>query len=188
GSMLSSMGGMPAAAMGAAGGMPGMGPGPMGALSGLMSPLTKLANTTTEGGNAKLAAAIADRGLDTTGQGKADERGLQKYTKLMNRAVSNAFPEIKEIGGWRQDALKWHPNGLALDIMIPEWNTAEGRDLGNRIVNYLIRNQKPLGLDHMIWRQQMIQPDGSSSLMGKRDGDTANHMDHIHAVSLGGGY
>ncbi len=64
GSMLSSMGGMPAAAMGAAGGMPGMGPGPMGALSGLMSPLTKLANTTTSAdGRGLSGSGVRDRAV-----------------------------------------------------------------------------------------------------------------------------
>lgn len=114
--------------------------------------------------------------------------GVWKYTKLMNRAISNAFPEIEEIGGVRSDSLKWHPNGLALDVMIPNWDTAEGRALGDRVVNFLIRNQKPLGLDHIIWRQQMIQPDGSSSKMDDRGSATQNHFDHVHVASLGGGY
>ena len=44
----------------------------------------------------------------------------------MNRAISAAFPEIKEIGGVRSDSLHWHPDGLALDIMIPNWDTPKG--------------------------------------------------------------
>ena len=39
------------------------------------------------------------------------ENGLQKFTVLTNRAVSAAFPQIREIGGVRADSLKWHPNG-----------------------------------------------------------------------------
>ncbi|MDG5486360.1 hypothetical protein [Mycolicibacterium gadium] len=177
-------GGMP---MGG-GGMPGFG-APLSGLSGLTAPFTQAAKLTGSNGSpaAKLASA-AIPGLDTSGPGKASERGLQQYTKLMNRAISNAFPEIEEIGGWRQDALKWHPDGLALDVMIPNWDTAEGRALGDRVVNFLIRNQKPLGLDHIIWRQQMIQPDGSSSRMDDQGNATQNHYDHVHVASLGGGY
>ncbi|MBI3215347.1 MAG: hypothetical protein HYZ38_16075 [Mycobacterium sp.] len=181
-------GGMPGMGGGmGGGGMPGMGGlsalgQPLSALSGLASPaaqtVTKAASTKPGGG---------DRGLDTSGPGRADERGLQKYTKLMNRAISAAFPEIKEIGGVRQDALHWHPDGLALDIMIPNWDTPDGRQLGNEVVNFLVRNRTELGLDHMIWRQQMIQPDGSASMMGGRGNATQNHMDHVHAVSIGGG-
>ena len=181
-------GGMPGGMPGMGGGMPGMGGlsalgQPLSALSGLASPagqtITKAASTKPSGG--------ADRGLDTSGPGRANERGLQKYTKLMNRAISAAFPEIKEIGGVRSDSLHWHPDGLALDIMIPNWDTPEGRQLGNEVVNFLVRNRTELGLDHMIWRQQMIQPDGSASMMGDRGGSTQNHMDHVHAVSIGGG-
>ncbi|GAT13005.1 putative uncharacterized protein [Mycolicibacterium novocastrense] len=170
------------------GGMPGFG-APLSGLSGLTAPFTQAAKLTGSNGSpaAKLASA-AIPGLDTSGPGKASERGLQQYTKLMNRAISNAFPEIEEIGGWRQDALKWHPDGLALDVMIPNWDTAEGRALGDRVVNFLIRNQKPLGLDHIIWRQQMIQPDGSSSRMDDQGNATQNHYDHVHVASLGGGY
>ena len=43
------------------------------------------------------------------------------------------FPEITTIGGFRQDPLKWHPNGLAIDVMIPSHHTAEGIELGNQI-------------------------------------------------------
>ncbi|GAT07688.1 putative uncharacterized protein [Mycolicibacterium novocastrense] len=126
--------------------------------------------------------------LNTTAAGRADEKGLQHYTKLMNRAVSAAFPQIREIGGWREDRLHWHPDGLALDIMIPNYDTPAGRDLGNRIVEFLIRNRGPLGLDHMMWRQRQINANGTSSLMGDRGSDTENHFDHIHVVSIGGGY
>ncbi len=65
GSMLSGMGGMPGAAMGG-GGMPGFGPAPMGALSGmsgLMSPLSKLASTGSEGSTTKLAATTNPRSV-----------------------------------------------------------------------------------------------------------------------------
>src|SRR5262245_8274388 len=50
--------------------------------------------------------------------GVASEQGLQVKTIWAARAVSVLFPEITTIGGFRQDALKWHPNGLAIDVMI----------------------------------------------------------------------
>ena len=43
------------------------------------------------------------------------------------------FPQIKTIYGYRQDALPWHPNGLAIDVMIPDHNSPEGIELGNQI-------------------------------------------------------
>ena len=58
--------------------------------------------------------------------GVAPEQGLQVKTIWVARAISVMFPEIKTIGGFRQDALKWHPNGLAIDVMIPNHHT-DGR-------------------------------------------------------------
>ena len=51
--------------------------------------------------------------------GVASEEGLQVKTIWAARAISVMFPEITNIGGFRQDPLKWHPNGLAIDVMIP---------------------------------------------------------------------
>ena len=51
--------------------------------------------------------------------GLAPERGLQVRTILASRSISAMFPEIQSIGGVRPDGLRWHPNGLALDVMIP---------------------------------------------------------------------
>ena len=55
--------------------------------------------------------------------GLAPERGLQVRTILAARAISAAFPEIHEIGGVRPDPLPWHPNGLAIDVIIPNPGT-----------------------------------------------------------------
>ena len=52
---------------------------------------------------------------------------MQVETILVARAVSAAFPEIRNIGGVRPDALKWHPNGMAIDVMIPNYQTPEGK-------------------------------------------------------------
>src|SRR5207237_5005842 len=57
--------------------------------------------------------------------GVAPENGLQVKTIWAARAISLLFPQITTIGGYRQDALKWHPNGLAIDVMIPNHNSPE---------------------------------------------------------------
>ena len=185
---MSAMPAMPMPAMG--GGMPGMGGGlgsvmPTSALQGLRS-------LTGQGASGRFSDAAEGASTRTVGAlnrpGLASEKGLQKYTKLLNRAISEAFPEIKQIGGVRPDALKWHPQGLALDVMIPNAQSAAGRALGDRVVQFLVANHEKLGVAHMIWRQRMIQPDGSSSLMEGRGSATANPFDHVHVASIGGGY
>ncbi|MEN4464823.1 hypothetical protein VXE65_22665 [Mycolicibacterium conceptionense] len=125
-------------------------------------------------------------GLDRPGL--ANESRIQKYTRRISRAITAAFPEITDIGGYRPDSMKWHPSGLALDVMIPQWNTPGGKALGDRIVSFLQSHAQELGFDHALWRQAQHNPDGTSSGMPDRGGATANHFDHVHVASIGGGF
>ena len=52
----------------------------------------------------------------------------------------------------RPDALRWHPDGLALDVMIPNPGTAEGIALGNQIVAFVIKNAVRFAMQDAIWR------------------------------------
>ncbi|MFC3779026.1 hypothetical protein [Mycolicibacterium holsaticum] len=121
---------------------------------------------------------IVDRSLPA---GIAPERGLQVKTILTSRAITEAFPEISNIGGVRPDSLRWHPNGLALDVMIPNPTSAEGIALGNEIVWYVLRNAKRFGMQDAIWRGVYYTPDGAQ-------GSGHGHFDHVHITTIGGGY
>ncbi|GAB7146430.1 hypothetical protein LRC484719_50500 [Mycobacterium riyadhense] len=99
----------------------------------------------------------------------------------MARSVSATFPEIHEIGGVRPDALRWHPNGLALDVMVPNPGSAEGIALGNEIVAYALQNAARFGIQDVIWRGVYYTPDG-------RQAGGYGHYDHIHITTTGGGY
>ena len=61
------------------------------------------------------------------------------------RAISTVFPEIHDIGGVRPDSLRWHPDGLAIDVMIPNDDTAEGKALGDEIVAFVLTNASRFG-------------------------------------------
>lgn len=113
--------------------------------------------------------------------GVAPERGLQVRTILAARSISAAFPEIHEIGGVRPDPLRWHPEGLALDVMIPNPETAEGIALGNQIVAYVLKNATRFGMQDAIWRGVYYTPNGPQSTV-------ASHFDHVHITTTGGGY
>jgi hypothetical protein len=113
--------------------------------------------------------------------GVAPERGLQVKTILAARSISAAFPEIHTIGGVRPDALKWHPNGLALDVMIPNPGTTKGIELGNEVVAFALKNASRFGLQDAIWRGTYYTPDGSQ-------GGGYGHYDHVHITTTGGGY
>lgn len=113
--------------------------------------------------------------------GIAPERGLQVKTIFLSRSISVVFPEIHSIGGVRPDALRWHPDGLALDVMIPNPSSPESIALGNRIVAYALENAARFGLQDAIWRGVYYTPSGPQST-------GAAHFDHVHLTTFGGGY
>jgi hypothetical protein len=121
-------------------------------------------------------------------RGVAPEEGLQVHTIWAARAISMMFLEIKTIYGYRQDPLKWHPNGLAIDVMIPNYHSQEGIDLGNQIAGYALANAKRWGVLHVIWRQGFYPGIGAPSWTADYGNETANHFDHVHIATDGGGY
>ena len=124
----------------------------------------------------------------TLPDGVAPEKGLQVDTILAARAVSAAFPEILNIGGVRSDSLKWHPHGLAIDVMIPNARSAAGIALGDSVLAYVLKNAERFDLNHVIWRQTIYYPNRPTRTMSDRGADTANHYDHVHIATDGGGY
>jgi hypothetical protein len=120
--------------------------------------------------------------------GVAREKGLQVKTILAARAVSAQFPEILDIGGQRADPLKWHPHGLAIDVMIPNYGTPEGRALGDRVLAYVLANSERFGVQHVIWRQTLYSPTRPPRKMRNLGSDDANHYSHVHVATVGGGY
>ena len=142
---------------------------------------------------ADLLAASAPAGATPNYQfalppGIAPENGLQVHTIRAARAISVMFPEITTIGGYRQDALKWHPNGLAIDVMIPNYHSDEGIELGNQIAGLALANAERWGVIHVIWRQGYYPGIGAPSWTADYGNETANHFDHVHIATDGGGY
>jgi hypothetical protein len=114
-------------------------------------------------------------------RGVAPEQGLQVKTVLAARSISAMFPEIQNIGGVRPDSLRWHPNGLALDVMIPNPGSDAGVALGNQIVDFVLNNAERFGLQDAIWRGVYYTPGGARS-------GGYGHYDHVHITTTGGGY
>jgi hypothetical protein len=121
-------------------------------------------------------------------KGVAPENGLQVRTIWAARAISVMFPEITTIGGHRQDPLRWHPEGLAIDVMIPNHSSEEGIELGNQIAGLALANAKRWGILHVIWRQGFYPGIGAPSWTADYGNETANHFDHVHIATAGGGY
>jgi hypothetical protein len=109
--------------------------------------------------------------------GVANEAGLQANTVLVARAISARFPQIGTIDGVRPDSKPWHPNGLAIDIMIPNPSSPEGIALGDEIKAYVMSNAGQFGMQDVIWRGTYYTPGGPS-------GSGYGHFDHVHVTTL----
>ncbi|MCV7238309.1 glycoside hydrolase [Mycolicibacterium celeriflavum] len=108
--------------------------------------------------------------------GVAHEAGLQPNTILAARAVSQRFPQIADIDGVRPDSKPWHPNGLAIDIMIPNPDSPEGIALGDQILAFAMANAAQFGLQDVIWRGTYYTPSGPA-------GSGYGHYDHVHITT-----
>jgi hypothetical protein len=146
------------------------------------APVSTAGQTGTGAPHAELVSAsryrVVDRALPA---GVAPEKGLQVRTILTARNISAQSPEIHQIGGVRPDALRWHPNGLALDVMIPNASSDAGIALGNEIVRFVLANANRFGIQDAIWRGVYYTPGGA-----RRGG--YGHYDHVHVTTTGGGY
>lgn len=129
----------------------------------------------------RMRTAIAPKPKVALPVGDAPEAGLQVRTIQVSRSISAIFPEITNVGSVRPDSLQWHPNGLALDIMIPDPSSDTGIALGNQIVSYVLKNAQRFGIQDAIWRGTYYTPSGP-------EGSIAGHFDHVHVTTTGGGY
>ena len=136
-----------------------------------------------------LSAAPAAPLAQADTAGKAADTELQRDTIATNHAVSQAFPQIEQIGGFPPDPLHEHDEGLALDILVPGDPTSpEGIALGDAIRDFLLSRADELGINHVLWRQHIYRADGTSEPMEPRGSDVTNHVTHLHVTTKGGGY
>jgi peptidoglycan DL-endopeptidase CwlO len=108
--------------------------------------------------------------------GVAYEAGLQANTVVAARAISGRFPQIATIDGVRPDSKPWHPSGLAIDVMIPNPESAEGIALGDAILAFVMSNAARFGLQDAIWRGTYYTPGGPQ-------GSGYGHYDHVHVTT-----
>ncbi|MBM7804902.1 hypothetical protein JOD57_000739 [Geodermatophilus bullaregiensis] len=105
---------------------------------------------------------------------------VQPQVQAAADAVVASVPGAASItlGGTRASAVdpNGHPSGLALDYMV-----LTDAALGDAIVRYHVDHWEELGVDYLIWEQQILSsPTGSWKPMEDRGGVTANHFDHVH--------
>lgn len=92
-------------------------------------------------------------------------QGLQPQSIAALAAIQGKFPNVPLSSGFRaSDPFEWHPGGRGLDLAIPEWNTPQGKALGDQVNSWILANKDLLGVYGTLWQ-------------------VADHYNHIH-VSL----
>jgi uncharacterized protein YgiM (DUF1202 family) len=125
----------------------------------------------------------SDVGGNIPASWKVTERKLTAKTIKVHRASRKAFPQIKSVGGWYQTNAGEHPVGRAIDIMIPNYKSASGRELGYSIAEWARKNARALDINYVVWRQHIwnIQRDKEGwRFMADRGDDSSNHLNHVH--------
>lgn len=145
--------------------------------------------TDNRGGNGEDPVKKKDKGEEEKGEElKPDpiygEAHMQKSTIRIGRMVAKRWKgKLDTIGGWRpSDPYPDHPSGRAADIMIPNYDTPEGKKIGDEISQFLAKHKDELNIMYMIWRQRYWDG-GAWSLMEDRGDPTQNHFDHVHVTT-----
>ncbi|HMI34191.1 MAG TPA: SH3 domain-containing protein [Propionibacteriaceae bacterium] len=120
----------------------------------------------------------------------AVERGLKPNAIKVHRAMRARFPQITVYGGVRPSVIPDHEQGRALDCMIPNYQSASGKALGNEAAAWTKANARSLGINYVIWNQHIWNITRDSEgwrFMADRGSDSANHMNHIHITVFADG-
>lgn len=119
--------------------------------------------------------------------GSAAEIGLQPTAKNGLRVIAAAFPQLKSFGGRANRPISGsdHPLGLAVDFMIPKWDTTAGNALGWQVANYARANAKALAVKYIIFDGRKWNPQVNNEWrpythpLGNAN-PTLAHRDHVH--------
>lgn len=123
--------------------------------------------------------------VDTTGLTTSGIDQLNANGKAVVNHVIATYPKIRTIYGWRasSDYSSDHPNGRAVDIMIPNWSDAAMSEYGWTIARDFLANASKYKVTYIIYRQQIWNasyPERGWRAMEDRGSVTANHYDHVH--------
>ncbi|MGL5823398.1 MAG: peptidoglycan DD-metalloendopeptidase family protein [Nocardioides sp.] len=138
-------------------------------------------DTTTSSGGAVSTAAGGCATPTAAGCAAALSYELGKVTPELVQLVNILGPrfDITTVGGYRPSATdpNGHPAGLAADFMTTT------KTQGNRLAAYAQAHAGELGIDYIIWWQQIWSIDRAAEgwrPMDDRGGGTENHRDHVH--------
>ncbi len=113
-------------------------------------------------------------------------KGLDKltpYGKGIVAMIRSKYPQIKVMYGVRHSRLPDHRDGLAVDIMLPNYRANNA--LGWRIAQYLRAHHSELKVQYVIFDAHIWNVSRNSQgwrKMGDRGSDNANHRNHVHVT------
>lgn len=117
-------------------------------------------------------------GVQVPGSGQ-QLTGDSSAQQMLEQIVRQNFPGVNlNMGGWRPSdgpgTPTGHQEGRAVDIGIPNFDTPEGKAIGDQINAFLRANAAQLGLGSTIWQDTWKDFKGNSS-------NVPGHMNHVHA-------
>lgn len=124
--------------------------------------------------------------------GSAAEKGLTRDALLVLRCTKAKFPSLTSFGGVRADSLPDHPSGQAVDVMITDYKSAEGKAFGWQIAHWLKDNRQALGIQYLIfdakiWSVERDREGWRSYSPGYTNSinDSSLHLNHVHVTVYG---
>lgn len=118
--------------------------------------------------------------------GNPAERGLQPGTLRAMRCGAAQFPFVTRFAGrgGRPNASD-HPNGRAVDFMIPAWSSPGGNARGWEVARWFEQHADQLGVtyliwDDKIWRARSRKWEAYTHPNGATSNPTLRHLDHVH--------
>jgi len=98
----------------------------------------------------------------------------------LSQAITARFGELAMSGQRTPDAYGDHARGLALDVMVPQWNTPAGLARGDAITAWVQSHTGPFRVSYTLWNRHYQAAGGAPVPMEDRGSPTANNLDHVH--------
>lgn len=149
-------------------------------IGGSCEPSSQLANLDDVCANLLPPPPPYDDAAPGTAPGWQNTGDVAPPLKDLRAWVKNRFPDVV-VGGVRADGLRFHPNGRAIDVMIPV-----GDPRGNIVLDYVLQNWGKLRIYNVLWGNYWWNTNHSPGPVKKNldPGIAAQHQNHLHIALL----
>lgn len=119
------------------------------------------------------------------------EQGLTPDALIVARCVTQDYGNLTLLGVGDRGNVSDHPSGRAIDVMIPDWDTQQGNEMGWQIATWARSNAQAMGVKYVIWDAKIWSVDRNDEgwrAYGHPNGGTdptSLHLDHVHISVYG---